>query len=722
MKAKAFRLILLFFVTFGMFGLASVSQPAVNSDITLSAKAASVITEEAVWNQLRDLKDPQFVTLAYFSDSLSVVDMGLVYSVKVENNNVHVVVTTYHPGYAQYMYIASPVRQKILAMPGVGNVTVEFVREPAWTPSLLSQKARDVLRFEPGDPVEGKLHVRSTIKADPNAKPYDERKLDRSRLVIPATAWGMVDTLSAGRLTNWRGWHYFKRFEVEEQSGIARAKEPVQVAVTFDGDQVTDLAKEIRVLEESSENEVPSQVYGEVQQTNSKSCTVIFMADVSSGQKKGYLILYGNSSPDLRPPVYVTDLATRGEGYALEIENSFYKVGLSKVMGQLKSLQFKNGGKTFLIPSEDYPPASIIDASNDPGNVLFDLCWHGEDSCIHWGPDFKDQLRFRITQWDTPPNYSIVKGPVCTVVKRWGYPITPLYPAFPQSDAVIEVTYVFYSGLPYFTMESRLNVINEVDINVVRNNEWVFLLPTFTDMISMMEGGSVNVYRNGTSFTKNPALLGFFNRVNGDGFAALHLAFDAVGFPNAYGPDNTSITPDYVSVPWQLWVRYAFDSRHIDSKRPSIGIQPGATIGEYNAYLLYNANDPDGNNQAGKWYNVLRKPLKATIPDYPTVVNGQGESSTVPQAYVLTQNYPNPFNSSTEISFTLPQRGEVELSIYNLAGQKIATLVQGTRGAGTYTVHWNGRDDSGKELASGVFLYQMRAGKQVKTLKLLLLR
>ncbi|MFA6470874.1 MAG: FlgD immunoglobulin-like domain containing protein [Candidatus Latescibacterota bacterium] len=694
---------------------------AASSVIFPFAKPA-VITEEAVWNQLKELKDPQFVTLAVLSDSLSVVDMGLIYSVQVENNNVRVVLTTYHPGFVQYIYIASPVRQKILAMTGVGAVTVEYVREPVWTPDRLSQKARDVLLFESGDPVEGRLHVRSKLKADPNAKPYDERKLDRSHLVIPASAWGVVDTLSAGRLANWRGWRYFKRFEVEEGDGLARQGEPIQVDVAFDGSQVIDLAKEIRVLEEASENEIPSQVYGEVNQGSSKSCTVIFKADASAREKKGYLILYGNSSSDLHAPSYVTDLMTTGEGFALEIENNFYKVGLSKVMGQLKSLQFKNGGKTVLMPSEDWSSGTKIDALNDPGNILFDLCWHGEDSCIHWGPDFKDHLRFRITQWNTPPNVTVIKGPVCTIVKRWGYPIAPIYPVFPQSDTSIEVTYVFYSGLPYFTMESRVSVEKETDINVVRNDEWVFLLPTFTDMVSMMDGGSINVFQNGTAFSKNPALLGFYNRVNGDGFASLHLAFDAIGFPNAYGPSNTSITPDYVSVPWQLWVRYAFDSNNVASGRPSVGIQPGATIGEYNAYLLYNAKDTGGNNQAKDWYNVLRKPLKASIPDYPTSVNEQEGSSTVPMSYSLSQNYPNPFNSSTGISFTLPEQGEVQLCVYNLAGQKVATLAQGLRKAGMYTVRWDGRDDSGKELASGVFLYQMRAGKQVNTRKLLLLR
>ena len=73
-----------------------------------------------------------------------------------------------------------------------------------------------------------------------------------------------------------------------------------------------------------------------------------------------------------------------------------------------------------------------------------------------------------MTNWPEPPNYEVVKGPICTIVRRWGYPVTPIYPALPQSAVSIEVTYVFYSGLPYFTVATRLDVEQEVDIEVVR--------------------------------------------------------------------------------------------------------------------------------------------------------------------------------------------------------------------------------------------------------------
>ncbi|NKB70616.1 MAG: T9SS type A sorting domain-containing protein [Candidatus Latescibacteria bacterium] len=105
----------------------------------------------------------------------------------------------------------------------------------------------------------------------------------------------------------------------------------------------------------------------------------------------------------------------------------------------------------------------------------------------------------------------------------------------------------------------------------------------------------------------------------------------------------------------------------------------------------------------------------------PTAVLESFQQGT-PQELALGQNYPNPFNSETSIRFSLPAAGEVDLGLYNLAGQQVATLMQGERAAGAYTLQWDGRDDGGRGLASGVYLYHLRAGGQMQTRKLLLLR
>jgi len=97
-------------------------------------------------------------------------------------------------------------------------------------------------------------------------------------------------------------------------------------------------------------------------------------------------------------------------------------------------------------------------------------------------------------------------------------------------------------------------------------------------------------------------------------------------------------------------------------------------------------------------------------------------STALPQALSLAPNYPNPFNSDTVIRFTLPKSGAVELGLYNLAGQQVVLLASGRREAGTYTVNWDGRDEEGQELASGVYLYRLQMGAGMVARKLALLR
>ena len=80
------------------------------------------------------------------------------------------------------------------------------------------------------------------------------------------------------------------------------------------------------------------------------------------------------------------------------------------------------------------------------------------------------------------------------------------------------------------------------------------------------------------------------------------------------------------------------------------------------------------------------------------------------------------FNPETEITYQIPQKSNIELTIFNLQGQKIRTLFSGQQSAGTHRVKWNGVDENGNAVASGVYLYQIRAGKFVKARKMSLLR
>jgi 5'-nucleotidase len=98
------------------------------------------------------------------------------------------------------------------------------------------------------------------------------------------------------------------------------------------------------------------------------------------------------------------------------------------------------------------------------------------------------------------------------------------------------------------------------------------------------------------------------------------------------------------------------------------------------------------------------------------------EPETSPVEYVLEQNYPNPFNPSTKISWQSPVGSWQTLKIYDVLGNEVATLVNEEKPAGTYEVEFNSHSDAGRNLTSGVYFYQFKAGEYINTKKMVLLK
>jgi hypothetical protein len=119
--------------------------------------------------------------------------------------------------------------------------------------------------------------------------------------------------------------------------------------------------------------------------------------------------------------------------------------------------------------------------------------------------------------------------------------------------------------------------------------------------------------------------------------------------------------------------------------------------------LVYSANGRSG---------VLNLP--STVED--------GEEIQPPLAFRLDQNYPNPFNPSTGISYSLPGEQEAWLGIYNARGQLVRTLVHGVQTAGVHKVVWNGLDDSGRAVGSGVYMYKLISGDKTQLRRMLLVK
>ncbi|UCE24995.1 MAG: T9SS type A sorting domain-containing protein, partial [Candidatus Zixiibacteriota bacterium] len=111
--------------------------------------------------------------------------------------------------------------------------------------------------------------------------------------------------------------------------------------------------------------------------------------------------------------------------------------------------------------------------------------------------------------------------------------------------------------------------------------------------------------------------------------------------------------------------------------------------------------------------NEMMRPFKVVAPAAAVAA----KLGDIPGDYGLAQNYPNPFNPTTEISFALANPGPVSLTVYNITGQKVATLAEGHFGAGVHTVTWNAA-----KVSSGIYFYRLEAGDVRETRKMVLLK
>ena len=121
-------------------------------------------------------------------------------------------------------------------------------------------------------------------------------------------------------------------------------------------------------------------------------------------------------------------------------------------------------------------------------------------------------------------------------------------------------------------------------------------------------------------------------------------------------------------------------------------------------------------------------PVSATSADFFTIlaettdVVEQKTEGALPAGFTLHQNYPNPFNPSTKIEFSLPRTTRVTLDIYNITGRRVKRLVDEELPSGHWSVVWNGEDESGAEVASGVYFYRIKTSEYIRTKKMVIIR
>jgi hypothetical protein len=154
---------------------------------------------------------------------------------------------------------------------------------------------------------------------------------------------------------------------------------------------------------------------------------------------------------------------------------------------------------------------------------------------------------------------------------------------------------------------------------------------------------------------------------------------------------------------------------------------------QYIAFLQVYTNKATGDSVTFMLYEPATEKTRSIEQKYPITPDGilgtMGEplvltaepigDELVPYVYYLNQNYPNPFNPETVIEYGLPQDSKVRLDVFNTLGQKVATIVNERQVARRYKVQFNARDAG---LASGIYIYQLKAGNTIKRHKFVFIK
>ena len=154
--------------------------------------------------------------------------------------------------------------------------------------------------------------------------------------------------------------------------------------------------------------------------------------------------------------------------------------------------------------------------------------------------------------------------------------------------------------------------------------------------------------------------------------------------------------------------------------------EDGATVSQAITYcdMLIADGDPANDEMAKNIAEMINE--GQTVPggwiDPATLDYSYKGNGALPTSFSLEQNYPNPFNPSTTFDYALPSAAHVTLDVYNVIGQHVTTLVDEFRPAGYHTATWSGTDESGSPVATGIYLYRLRAGDYTETKKMLFLK
>lgn len=276
-----------------------------------------------------------------------------------------------------------------------------------------------------------------------------------------------------------------------------------------------------------------------------------------------------------------------------------------------------------------------------------------------------------------------------------------------------------YPNVFWHTADSAANVITTGKIAVMK----AFMDQGHNLFLSTMSGVR-DMHVLDSAFLAN-----YFKTV----YTGQTTSFIAYGISGSSLGNNTRYRPNYVA-PFNherqtiapVSGGEAFLSQVFNGSAPYCGI---SYSGSYKSVLISFPIEPIQDNLGGSYRpkDTLVTRLMKFFDNIPTGI-GDEPLTNLPTTFQLNQNYPNPFNPATTISYVINSRGSSKdpnvtvLEIYNLLGQRVRTLVDEPQSPGTYSVQWDGTNDSGIKVSSGIYFYRLALGQESLTKKMLLVK
>jgi len=408
-------------------------------------------------------------------------------------------------------------------------------------------------------------------------------------------------------------WKYYKSIVVSEDFGLLRKNEPVHFSLVFYPDQITDLNRELRVVQINDQGKttlLPAQVY-DVQKYLKKDeprynndgglrpfywlpsiyAKIVVPVSIKANSNVVLLAFYGN--PNAEKLNGESPLKVHGKGLALTIENDFYKAKLHSKSGMLDEITLKSK-----------PEITLLHKLETNG-------------AIHWNPGAYSPKRpwMHASDWDPPEKINKISGPVMFTLHRRGF-----MPNMPE--IALGITYKFYTNTPYFLMSSALEIVKDVPVQAFRNAEIVFDhkiidkaawqdpasdKPEIIDLYSIPNLTEIHL-------PLDVSWLSFLNTKKHLGFAGI-----PVEYSNASLNDEPIEYNPYLYItkgPWVYWTRVLVTPYMTQNMQQIVSLREGNVYWEKWALLPFELGD--GNRQFDEVQYLqarLKHPLRIQMRD-----------------------------------------------------------------------------------------------------------